>query len=302
MQRFLPLALALLSSPAFAQDPPPQPMDAMPGMDMNAPAQEATPSAEPVGTDQSPGSAAPPPVAQDHPADRYYDPQAMAAAETALMNPKAANYARAMIDIAEYRFSPRHGGRGGGDYTWEGEAWAGDLNRFVLRSYGEGIASHNLESSEIQALYSRAINPWWNLQLGVRQDIRPTPARTWATLGIEGLAPYGFDVLADTFLSDKGQVTGRIEVSFDERITQRLVLQPRAELNVSVADMPDQRLGSGLDTAELGVRLRYEIARQFAPYVGLDWTLAAGRTADYLRASGESANPGGVVVGLHGWF
>jgi copper resistance protein B len=322
MKHFAFLVLTGIAAPAFAQAMDPS----MPGMDMGshpahdaprapptstpaptpAPAQASpAPQAQgvvtsgaPVGTDQSPGSAEPPPVAHDLPAARYYDPQAMAQAEMALMNPQAApSYSQLRLDLAEYQFRNGHDG-----YRWEGEAWTGDLNRFVFRSRGEGATGQRLDSAELQALYSRALDPWWNLQVGIRQDIRPTPARSYATIGIEGLAPYKLNVLAAAYLSDKGQLTGRVETSFDERLTRRFVLQPRMELNFSAQDMPVQRLGDGLNNAELGLRLRYEISRQFAPYVGISWTWAAGKTADYIRAAGDSPHQRSIVIGIRAWL
>jgi copper resistance protein B len=220
----------------------------------------------------------------------------MAAAQAAAMGP-APSYSQMRIDLAEYQF---RNGRDG--YRWEGEAWTGDLNRFVFRSKGEGSFGKGLDSAELQGLYSRALNPWWNLQIGVRQDIRPTPARSYATIGVEGLAPYKFDILAAAFVSDKGQLTGRIETTFDERLTQHFVLQPRMELDFSAQDMPAQRLGAGLNNAELGLRLRYEITRQFAPYVGFSCTWATGKTADYARLAGDSPHQRTIVVGIRSWF
>jgi copper resistance protein B len=221
----------------------------------------------------------------------------MATAEAAAMQPPASSYARLTFDLAEYQF--RDGKDG---YRWEGEAWFGALDRLVIKSKGEGTLREGLDQAELQALYAKALDPWWDLQVGVRQDIRPRPARTWATLGLEGRAPYQFDVQAAAFLSDKGQLTGRIEGAYDQRITQRLILQPRSELDLSAQDMPDQRIGAGLSTAELGLRLRYEIRREFAPYVGVNWTWAAGKTADYARADGKGTTERSMVAGIRFWF
>jgi copper resistance protein B len=272
----------------------------MPGMDMPAQTQGArseAPSPEPTGTNQPPGSAEPPPVAHDQPADHYWDPAAMAAAEMAQMHPPKLGYAKLAFDLAEYLFRE---GRDG--YRWEGEAWFGDLDRFVIKSKGEGTHDEGLDQAEVQALYAKALDPWWNLQVGLRQDIRPRPARTWATLGIEGRAPYQFEVQTAVFLSDKGQLAARIEGAYDQRITQRLILQPRAEFDLSAQDMPDQRIGSGLSTAELGLRLRYEVRREFAPYLGINWTWATGKTADYARADGKDTTERSVVAGIRFWF
>jgi len=314
MMRPALVALTAVAMPAIAQTMDPS----MPGMDMSADAARHAPTApptvaakpkakpspdtsiadEPTGTDQPPGSAEPPSVVHDHPADRYFDRKAMSAAESAMMSPKTApSYSQVRIDLAEYQFRNGHDG-----YRWEGEAWTGDVNRFVFRSMGEGSTARRVDNAELQAVYSRALDPWWNLQVGVRQDIRPTPARTYASIGIEGMAPYKFDVRAAAFVSDKGQITARIETSFDERLTRRFVLQPRMELDFSAQDMPAQRLGGGLDNAELGLRLRYEITRQFAPYIGVSWTWAAGKTADYVRAAGDSPHQRSGVIGIRSWF
>lgn len=254
-------------------------------------------SAEPTGTDQPPGSAEPPPVAHDRAADRYWDPAAMAAAAEAEMNPPRPVYAKLTFDLAEYQIRD---GRDG--YRWEAEGWLGDLNRLVLKSKGEGTLREGVDHAEFQAVYSKALDPWWNLQAGLRQDVGPAPVRTYAVLGVEGRAPYQFEVQAHAFLSDKGQLSGRIEASYDQRVTQRLILQPRGELDLSAQDMPAQHLGSGLNSAELGLRLRYEIRREFAPYLGVNWTWLTGKTADYARADGHDATERSLVVGLRTWF
>jgi copper resistance protein B len=272
--------------------------NAMPGMDMSAPMPSDEPQAdEPTGTDQAPGSAEPPPIVHDRPADRYWGPADMTAAEAGAMAPPVASYSKVTFDLAEYQF--RDGKDG---YRWEGEAWFGDLNRFVIKSKGEGTFGAGADQLEVQALYSKALDPWWNLQFGLRQDIRPRPARTWATVGVEGRSPYQFDVQAAAFLSDKGQFAARLEGAYDQRITQRLILQPRAELNLSAQDMPDQRIGSGLSNAELGLRLRYQIKPEFAPYAGINWTWDTGKTADYARVDGKESFERSVVVGIRLWF
>ncbi|HZU63982.1 MAG TPA: copper resistance protein B [Novosphingobium sp.] len=252
--------------------------------------------ASPAGTDQSPGSAEAPPVVHDRAADRFWPAAAMAAAEQAMMAP-APPYAAMKVDLAEYQL-----GAGADRWRWEGEGWAGDVNRLLLRTRGEGAVGRRLDEAEVEAAYARAISPWWNLEAGVRQDIRPTPARSHAMLAAEGMAPYLFDVLAAAYLSDRGQLTGRIEASVDQRLTRRLVLQPRMELNLSAQDMPAERLGAGLTSAELGLRLRFEITRRFAPYVGAAWTWRSGRTAAYARAEGEGAAARSLVLGVKGWF
>lgn len=296
----LPMSLLGLSSPALAQANDPHAGHDMHGMDMAQP-QSPPHDTEPTGTDQSPGSAEAPATTHDRLADRYWDPTEMAAAERIAMRAPVTTYYQVIFDLAEYQIRDDKDG-----YRWEGEAWLGDADRFMIKSEGEGTFGEGVEHAEVQALYSKALDPWWNLQAGIRQDIRPTPARTsartWATVGLEGRARYQFEAGAAAFLSDKGHLTGRLEGSYDQRITQRLVLQPRVEMNLSAQDMPDQRIGSGLSSTELGLRLRYEIRREFAPYLGVSWTWLSGKTADYTRADGHDASEGSLVAGVRVWF
>ncbi|WJS99891.1 copper resistance protein B [Novosphingobium humi] len=263
--------------------------------------------AQETGTDQSPGSAPAPAPAHDRLADRYFDPAAMARAEAVMMNGHGnLTYSQIRADLAEVRVTGADKG-----YHFEGEAWTGNVNRFVVATRGEGdfdgsgdrgAEKGRFKEGEVQALYARALGPWWNLRGGVRQDFGPGPQRTHAMLAIDGLSPYRFDIQGALFVSQRGEVTGRIEAAVDERITRRLVLQPRGEVNFSVQDQPDRELGSGLTSIEVGARLRYEFTRQFAPYVGVLWTSSLGRTADYVRAEGKSASSAGLVLGIKVWL
>ena len=153
----------------------------------------------------------------------------------------------------------------------------------------------------MQALWSHAIGPWWDLQAGVRQDLAG-PDRTHAVVGVQGLAPYLFEVDAAAFVSNKGDVTARIEGELDQRITQRLILQPRAEIGLSAQDIPELGIGAGVDRIETGLRLRYEFVREFAPYVGIDQEWRLGQSADYARAAGEDPSVTSFVVGVRLWF
>lgn len=241
----------------------------------------------------------PQPIPTDHAADAFHDPAVMARARAAMIRESGGmTWSRFMLDRLEYR-----AGKGADGYAWEGEAWiGGDINRFAIKSEGEGEVGDRLEQAEVQALYRRAIDPWFNLEAGVRHDIRPGPERTYAVIGIDGLAPYWFDVSAMAFLSDKGDAHLRLEGSYDQRITQRLILQPAAEINIAAQDVPELGIGSGFSDIELGMRLRYEIAREFAPYVGVHWERKLGDSADYARAAWESPSRTSFVVGLRAWF
>ena len=260
------------------------------------PAQPAAdPSADPHAGHVMPATsppmpaAAPPPIPTDHAADALYDPAVMARARAAMIRENGGmTFSQLMIDRAEYRAH-----KGGDSYHWEGEGWiGGDINRLAIKSEGEGAVDGALHSAEVQALYSRAIDPWWNLIAGVRHDIRPQPQRSYATIGIE----------AQAFLSDRGDAHFRIEGSYDQRITQRLILQPAAELNVAAQDVPELGIGAGLSDVELGLRLRYELAREFAPYVGINWERRVGDSARFARAAGEGASTTSLVMGLRFWF
>lgn len=293
-------ALAVSLVPAHAA---PTPQD-MSGMAMPAPAAPKTtdPNAgpqAPSGTDQAPGDGTAPPISSDRAADRYYDPQAMADAQTALLDAHGGmKFSKFMLNLAELQVR-----KGSDGYRWDGAFWiGGDLNRFVVKSEGEGRFNDRIESADVQALYSRALDPYWNLQLGVRREFGTGSHRSYFVLGVEGLAPYGFDTEGALFLSDKGQLLARATASYDERITNRLVLQPRAEANLSFQDMPRERIGSGLSNLELGLRLRYEIKREFAPYVGISWDRKLGKTADFARVAGDDTGGASFVAGLRLWF
>ncbi len=248
---------------------------AMPGMS-NEP--------EPVGT------APPPPPPSDRAADRFYDPAAMAVADRQMrMEHGGMRFSQILFNLAEVQI------RDGRDsYRWDGEGWfGGDVDRLVIKSEGEGGLGDRIGAAEVQALYARAIDPYWNLQAGLRQDVGTGARRTYAVLGVEGLAPYWFDVEGGLFLSDKGEVLARAEAWIDQRITQRAILQPRVEVNLAAQDVPEQGIASGVSNLELGLRLRYEIAREFAPYVGLSWERRYG------PASGGGA---ALALGIRTWF
>jgi copper resistance protein B len=270
-------------------------MAAMPGMTMAPGAMPGMAGPPPVAEQQT----QPPPVPTDHAAERDYDPAAMAASRAQLrLEHGGGTYSKVMANLAEYQARS-----GGGGYRWEGEAWfGGDLNRLVVKSEGEGSRRDGLEAAEAQVLYSRAVGPYFNLQAGVRQDFKPTPQRTYATLGVEGLAPYWFDVQGAFFLSTQGELLARAEGTYDLRLTQRFILQPRAELNFAAQDTREIGIGSGLSNAELGLRLRYEIRKDFAPYIGVSYDQQFGRTADYSRALGQNPSRTSFVVGIRAWF
>ena len=274
----------------------PMPGMVMPGMAM--PVAQMT-GMEMTGTALPAGNAPPPAPPTDHYAARLFPAGEIERAHHAMARESGGQtFAQIMFNLAEVQV---RNGRDG--YRWDGQAWFGaDLDRLVIKTEGEGVFREGIESAEVQALYSRAIDPYFNVQIGVRHDFQPTPSRTYATIGIEGLAPYWFEVEGALFLSNKGDILGRLEGYYDQRITQRLILQPRVELNFAAQNVPENRIGVGLSDVELGLRLRYEISRKFAPYVGVSYEAKTGRTASYARVEGKKTTSGSLVAGVHFWF
>ncbi|MBL8643348.1 MAG: copper resistance protein B [Rhodospirillaceae bacterium] len=182
-------------------------------------------------------------------------------------------------------------GRGG---AWYG----GDIHRAVIKFKGEGEFSGKVDEAELQALYARAIDPYFNLQAGLRYDIRPEPSRAYATVGIEGMVPYWFEVGAALFVSEKGDAHARLESYYDLNVTQRLILQPRAEIDIAMQDVPELKIAAGISTLEAELRQRYEIRREFAPYVGIAFERKVGQTAGFARAAGERVKATSFVAGV----
>lgn len=251
-----------------------------------------------TGTDQPAGNAPAPPAPTTPAAARFYDPAAMARADRHMRAMHGGmRFHQVIFNLAEMQVR-----RGRDGYRWDGEGWfGGDIDRLVVKSEGEGTLGGD-GTAEVQALYARAIDPYWNAQVGVRQDLGSGARRTYATVGVEGLAPYWFDVEGALFVSDRGDVLARGSAWYDQRITQRAILQPRIEVNLAARDMPSSRIGAGLTSTEIGVRLRYEIRREFAPYVGLSWERRYGATARYARADGDRAGGAALSLGVRVWF
>lgn len=249
-----------------------------------------------------PSDAPPPPEALTgpaHAADTVFDPAEMAAAREKLFgehgNPLTVSV---LADQLEARIRDGHDG-----YLWDAQAWVGgDIDKLWLKSEGDGVFGEGIDEAELQVLWSHAIGPWWDFQIGARHDFEPDPERTHLVVGVQGLAPYEFEVDAAAFLSDEGDLTARFEGELDVLITQRLILQPRLEFDLAAQDVPEIGVGAGLSSVEAGVRLRYEIAREIAPYVGIEYQQLVGNTADFARAAGEDVGGWNFVVGVRSWF
>jgi copper resistance protein B len=185
--------------------------------------------------------------------------------------------------------------------AWNVAAWiGGDFDKLRLRSEGEQVRGSTADA-DVEALWSHAVAPFWGTEVGVRQDLGHAN-RTWAAFGIQGLAPYWFELGATAYLSESGHAALRIEADYDLSLTQTLILQPRAEINAYGASDRSAGTGSGLSEAQVGIRLRYEIRREFAPYVGVEWSRRFGETADFARDEQISSNDTTWVVGIRAWY
>lgn len=187
--------------------------------------------------------------------------------------------------------------------VFDGQGWyGGDINKLWIKAEAEySFAEEELEDAEIQALWSRAIAPYFDVQAGLRYDLEPK-GRTHAVIGVQGLAPYWFEVDAAAFVSTEGDVTARIEAEYELLLTQRLILQPRLEANLSAQEIVELQIGSGLTNVDAGLRLRYEFVREFAPYIGVEWQRAIGDTADLIEAVGGEKDRAALLIGIRTWF
>ena len=194
----------------------------------------------------------------------------------------------------EYRASD-----GDDAFAWDVQAWAGtDFDKIAIKTEGEKIIDGAVETAEFQLIYKRLISDFFDLQAGVRYDFEPDPSRVYGVLGFAGLAPYFFEIDANLFVSDQGDIATRFEVEYELLLTQRLVLQPVAEINIAFSDDTEIGAGSGVGDLELGLRLRYEFGREFAPYLGINWERKFGETADLARDEGEDVDVFSLVAGV----
>lgn len=186
--------------------------------------------------------------------------------------------------------------------AWEGQSWIGtDLNRLWLRSEGEQV-NGRLESADLEVLYGRSVSAWWDVVAGVRHDFKPGASQDFLAIGVMGLAPYKFEVEATAYLGESGQTAARMEVEYETLLTNRLILQPLLEAEFHGKHDEMRGIGSGLSTAEFGLRLRYEIRREFAPYIGIVRERAFGQTARYREQDGHPSDDTRVVAGFRIWF
>lgn len=193
-------------------------------------------------------------------------------------------------------------GHDGSGKAWDIEGWYGtDTNKLWLRSEGEGT-SHSLSEGNIEALWYHTVAAYWGTQVGIRQDVGQGEHRRWAAFGIQGLAPYWFELQATAYVGEQGRTALRVRAEYELLFTQRMVLQPELEMNFYGKSDRQERTGAGLSDVQFGLRLRYEIRRWFAPYIGVQFSQRVGGSAGYARADHEAVFDRQWVAGLRVWF
>jgi copper resistance protein B len=193
-------------------------------------------------------------------------------------------------------------GRDANGQSWEIQGWYGnDSDKLWLRSEGERSRG-KLEDGNVEAFWNRNVATFWSTQLGVRHDFGEGPARSWAAFGVQGLAPYWFELEATGYAGAGGRTAARLRAEYELLFTQRLILQPEAEINLYGKNDPQRRIGRGISDVQFGLRLRYEIRRQFAPYVGVNWVRRVGTSADYARQDRQPVLDRQIVAGVRIWF
>ncbi|MFZ5862492.1 MAG: copper resistance protein B [Nitrospirota bacterium] len=200
-------------------------------------------------------------------------------------------------DQLEYRL-------GGEDtFSWDIRGWiGGDFRKLWVKTQGDDVLDGDLARAELQVLYSRLVAAYWDVQLGVRYDAKPDPSRGFAVVGLHGLAPYFIEVDAAAFVSHHGDLSGRVEAESDLWFTQRLIVSPSIELDAAFQSVPELEIESGIGSVELGLRIRYEIVRELAPYIGVSMEQKIGQTADRARRRGNDVVATTLVAGIRWWF
>lgn len=235
-----------------------------------------------------------------HAADLYFGAEDMARSRAIIAYENGAMPTTAIfVDKLEYS-----AGEGPDQGTWEVQGWhGGDIHRFWWKTDGEFDLNDGVEDAGIELLYSRAVAPFWDVQAGIRQDYsRQGADPTSVVLAVQGVAPYWWETSASLYVSTKGDVTAELEAEYDQRITQKLIVQPVLGVSLSAQNVPERELGSGVTSIEAGLRLRYEIRKEFAPYIGVEWSQSLGQTRDWREASGRDASETRLVVGIKAWL
>lgn len=185
---------------------------------------------------------------------------------------------------------------------WDGRFWFGTAtDRLLVKSEGERESGGGSDG-KVEAFWSHAISPFWDLQLGARRDIGAGPKRNWAAVGVEGLLPYNVELTATAYAGPSGRSALALKAEYDLLLTQRLIFTPELQASVYGKNDPQRGIGSGLSQGSLSLRLRYEVTREFAPYVGVSFERKFGQTASYASDAGESRSQAAVIAGVRFWF
>lgn len=206
-------------------------------------------------------------------------------------------YSRVLFNELEYANSDRGNGQNLNLEAWYG----GDLDKVWLKMEGERHGG-SLENARTEILWNRNVVTYWSTQLGLRHDNGTGRSKNWLAVGVQGLSPYWFETEATAYVGSGGSLAARLEARYELLLTQRWILEPKLETNLYSKNAPDRNIGSGLSDVEFGLRLRYEVRRQFAPYIGISWKRSYGDTANYARAAGEDISNTEFVAGVRAWF
>jgi copper resistance protein B len=302
--------LALGLAPAWAQEPA-GPMKSMPSMDQGGQAGMAQDTGQDMskmnqgggmnmGSMDMQGGSAPPDARDPH---AYSGGYALDSGAYALPGPRQLrladeqSFGSLLVDRLERQYASE------GDATaYDMQAWFGrDFDRLVVKAEGD-VAQGKLQDARTELLWGHAIATYWDTQLGARYDSGVGPDRGWLAFGVQGLAPYWFEVDAAAYIGNEGRTALRLGAEYELLFTQKLILQPRIEVNLYGKSDEARGTGSGLSDAAAGLRLRYEFTRQFAPYVGVERSNKFGETADLARSEGEDAGVTQWVAGVRFWF
>jgi len=183
------------------------------------------------------------------------------------------------------------------------QAWYGTtFDRLVIKTEGD-FSEGSIEENQTDILWGHAVSAYWDTQAGVRLDYnKEGENRQWLAFGLQGLAPYWFELDMTAYVGERGNTAFTLEAEYELLLTQKLIIQPRAEITLYGKNDKQNELGSGLSSSAIGFRVRYEFTRQFAPYIGVEWSNKFGNTADYATSSGQSSNNTAFVAGIKFWF
>lgn len=281
-------------------------MPGMPGMPSTPPS-SSTPSPAPAAPSQvqrartpAGASTTPQPITGTQSRSDPNTPRPAENTTGSLGEPVSDNMVFYQVLFDELEYTRTRRGRSG--LAWDAQGWVGtDYNRLWVKTEGERTGG-TTEDGRIEFLYSRPVAAFWDLQAGLRHDFGQGPKRDWLAFGVQGIAPYWFDVEATAYVGSAGRTALRLKSEYEFILAQRTFLTPSVDANFYGKSDPGRGIGSGLSDVSAGLRLRYEIRREFAPYIGVNWTKRFGNTADIARSAGEPVVDRQLVVGVRAWF